>query len=435
MTQDTSRRAALRTIGAAAISTQTHRILGANDRINVAVVGIGGRGTGHVNEYMKLDCHMAAVCDVNQAAQERAAALVERVKGHKPKVYGDMRQLFSDKDIDAVSIATPNHWHALATIWACQAGKDVYVEKPVCHNVWEGKKMIEAARKYQRMVQAGTQSRSTAHKIAAMKMLHEGAIGKIYMAKGLCYKRRDSIGRKPDQATPPPGVDWEKFLGPAPLRPFNELRFRYNWHWFWDTGNGDIGNQGVHEMDIALWGMGIKSFPKAAVSTGGKFVYDDDQETPNTQIATFDFGDRQVMFEVRGIVGPEEGPLKSRGGNVVGNIFYGSDGYLAVDGGGWWLYKGPKRELAAEGKADRGDTSPHMDNFLKAIKSRKVEDLNADVAVNVLASDFCHLANISYRVGRKVTWDPARERFVGDAEADALLTRKYRQPYVVPEKV
>ncbi|HUQ95297.1 MAG TPA: Gfo/Idh/MocA family oxidoreductase [Bryobacteraceae bacterium] len=426
----------LQAVGAAALSTQTSRILGANDRVNIAVIGVGGRGRAHVNEYSKLtDCHIAAVCDVNQAAQERAVAMVEKANGHKPKVYSDMRKLFEDKDVQAVSIATPNHWHALSTIWACQAGKDVYVEKPCSYNVFEGKQMVAAARKYNRMVQAGSQSRSIKHKMEAMKMLQDGVIGKIYMAKGLCYKKRPSIGRKPDQATPPPGVDWNLFLGPAPLRPFNENRFAYNWHWFWDTGNGDIGNQGIHEMDVARWGLGVNTFPRSIVSTGGKFLYDDDQETPNTQIATFDYGDKEIVFEVRGVPGPDEGPLKGRGGNVVGNIFYGSEGYLAVDGSGYWLYKGDLKEPVKEVKAERGDTSPHMDNFLKAVKSRKREDLNAEVAINALSSDLCHLANISYRVKRRLNWDPQKERFTGDTEADALLTRKYRVPYVVPEKI
>jgi predicted dehydrogenase len=425
----------LYTAGAAAIATQARPILGANDRVNVAIVGIGGRGADHVREYSGLDCHLAALCDVNQAAQERAVAMVKKLKGHEPKVYSDMRKLFEDKEVDAVSIATPNHWHALATIWACQAGKDVYVEKPVSHNPFEGRQMLAAARKYNRMVQAGTQSRSVPHIIEATKLLQEGIIGKLYMAKGLCYKRRPSIGRKPDQPTPP-GVDWNLFLGPAPMRPFNELRFRYNWHWFWDTGNGDIGNQGVHEMDIALWGLGINALPKNVTSTGGKLVYDDDQETPNTLLSSFQFANmQQLVFEVRGLVSPEEGPLKPRGANVVGVLFYGSDGYMALDSGGYWVYRGEKREMVKEGKAQRGDTSPHMDNFLKAIRSRKREELNAELAVNVLASNFCHLANISHRVGRSLTWDPQKERFARDAEADALLTRKYRAPYIVPEKV
>jgi len=431
-----TRRDVLHAFGAAAaVATQARPILGANDRVNLAVIGIGGRGTAHVNSYMKLDCHLAALCDVNQAAQERAQALVEKGKGHKAKVYGDMRKVFEDKDVDAVSIATPNHWHALSTIWAVQAGKDVYIEKPVSHNVFESKQMIAAARKYNRIVQAGTQSRSTAHKMKAMELLKDGIIGKVYMAKGICYKRRPSIGHKPDIATPP-GIDWSQFLGPAPLRPFNELRFKYNWHWFWDTGNGDIGNQGVHEMDIALWGLGRTTMPKAAVSMGGKYVYDDDQETPNTQMATFDLGDgRQLLFEVRGMVSPGEADLSTRSVNVVGNVFYGEDGFLSVDGDRFSVHKGDKRELVMEGKAERTNIEPHMENFLNAVRSRKREDLNAEVAVNALASNYVHLANISYRVGRSLKWDAARERFAGDTEADAMLTRKYRAPYIVPEKV
>ena len=203
-----------------------------------------------------------------------------------------MRKLFEDKNVDAVSMPLPNHWHALATIWACQAGKDVYIEKPACHNVHEGRKMIEAARKYKRMVQVGSQSRSTPHKMEAIAKLQDGVIGKLYQSKGICYKRRVSIGHKPDTPTPP-GLNWDLFLGPAPMRPFNELRFKYNWHWFWDTGNGDIGNQGVHEMDMARWALGV-GMPASVVSTGGKYVYDDDQETPNTQLARFDYGNAEI---------------------------------------------------------------------------------------------------------------------------------------------
>ena len=190
--------------------------------------------------------------------RSNAARRGTRNGGEKPKGYADMRKLFDDKNVDAVSMPLPNHWHALATIWACQAGKDVYIEKPACHNVHEGRKMIEAARKYNRMVQVGSQSRSTPHKIEAIAKLHDGVIGKVYQSKGLCFKRRVSIGHKPDSPTPP-GLNWDLFLGPAPMRPFNELRFKYNWHWFWDTGNGDIGNQGVHEMDLGALGAGRRT--------------------------------------------------------------------------------------------------------------------------------------------------------------------------------
>jgi predicted dehydrogenase len=418
------------TIGAAA----SLRAMGANDRVNVAVVGLGGRGRDHMTQYAKQpEARITALCDVDQAALERGIAFVEKATGSKPKGYSDMRQVFEDKSIDAVSMPVPNHWHALATIWACQAGKDVYIEKPACHNIYEGTKMVEAARKYKRMVQIGSQSRTIAHKRKAVELLQQGVIGKVYLAKGLCYKRRVSIGHRED-APIPPGVNWDMFLGPAPMRPFNELRFKYNWHWFWDTGNGDIGNQGVHEMDIARWGLG-KEMPKSVVSTGGKYVYNDDQETPNTQIATFDYGDSEIVFEVRGLITGDESGLRARGNNTIGNLFYGADGYMVVDGSGFQVYKGEKRDLVMDVKKEGEDTGPHMANFLKAVKSRNYQDLNADVQIGVTSADLCHLANISYRLGRKLAFDPAANRFSSDAEANKMLTRDYRAPYVVPEKV
>jgi len=431
------RRAFLQTAAGAIAAESASRIQGALDRINLVVIGVGGRGASHVNNFSKLSaCRVMGVCDVNQAARERASALVVKAGGDKPKEYPDMRRVFDDKDVDAVSMATPNHWHALGALWAMQAGKDVYVEKPASHNIFEGVKLVEAARKYKRMCQVGSQGRTTPHKIKAMKLLDEGVIGKVYLSKGLCFKRRRSIGRKPDGPTPA-GVDWDMFLGPAPLRAFNENRFRYNWHWFWDTGNGDIGNQGVHEMDIALWGLGPgrATLPKSVVSTGGKFAYDDDQETPNTQLAQFDYGDAQLLFEVRGLLTGDEGGLRMRGGNCVGNLFYGSDGWMAVDGAGFWIYKGEKSELAMEEKAQGDGTGLHMQNFLNAVRSRKHEELNAEVAIGAHAAALCHLANLSYRLGRKLNFDPAAGRFTGDQEANRMLTREYRKPYVVPDRV
>ena len=279
----------------------------ANDTVGIGVVGLGGRGRDHLKYYSKLpDARVVAICDVNQAQTERAAQIVEKLQGSQPRVHQDLRKLFEDKEVDAVSIATPNHWHALATIWACQAGKDVYCEKPACYNLFEGRAMEAAARKYTRIVQIGMQGRSLAHKRRAIELLRAGAIGQVYMARGICFKRRPSIGHTPAEP-PPPGLDWDLFLGPAPMREYTKNRYQYNWHWFWDTGNGDIGNQGIHEMDLARWGLG-RGLPKGVVSTGGKYVYEDDQETPNTQIASFDYGDAELVFEVRGLnpgVGPE----------------------------------------------------------------------------------------------------------------------------------
>jgi hypothetical protein len=256
-----------------------------------------------------------------------------------------------------------------------------------------------------------------------MELLHDGVIGDLYLAKGLCFKRRISIGHKPDQADPPPGVNWDLFLGPAPMRPFNELRFKYNWHWFWDTGNGDIGNQGVHEMDIARWGLGDLTWPRSVVSTGGKYGPPDDQETPNTQLASFDYGGRQIMFEVRGLITGTEGGISRTGGNFVGNLFYGTEGWMAVDANGFQIYKGEQSDLILEEeKADGSDVAPHMANFLDACRSRRYQDLSADL---------CHVANASYRVGHSLRVDAGRRRFLDDDEANALLTRDYREPYVV----
>jgi predicted dehydrogenase len=424
----------------------------ASDTVNVAVIGVGGRGGNHISLLgRQANCRVAAICDVNQAAQERAVAQVEKMQGHKPKVYGDMRRLFEDREIDAVSMATPNHWHALGTIWACQAGKDVYVEKPACHNVWEGFRMIEAARKYSRIVQVGSQSRSTAVKMRAIELLKQGIIGDVYMAKGLCYKWRPSIGHTPEEPVPP-GVDWDLFLGPAPKRPFTRNRLRYNWHWFWDTGNGDLGNQGVHEVDICRWGLGEIGLPKSVVSTGGKYVYQDDQETPNVQSAVFDYGARQIVFEVHGLHTGTESDVAYEGGNIVGNVFYGSEGYLAVDPAGFRVFKGRgcaptaaapsagcRREKIMEEKAQGPeggyDGTAHFGTFLKAVRSRNPKDLTAPVDVGVQSAALCHLANISYRLGRRLACDPTQWKFTGDEEANRMLTREYRAPYVVPERV
>jgi predicted dehydrogenase len=434
--ENTTRRSFFQAGAAMAVGAQASRILGANDRVNMAVIGLGGRGGSHMDGYTRVEtARVAALCDINQAAVERGQARVQKITQETPKSYDDMRKVFEDKGIDAVSFATPNHWHALGSIWAMQAGKDVYCEKPACHNLFEGYQMVAAARKYGRMLQIGSQGRTLAHCQQAIKLLREGIIGKVYMAKGLCFKQRLSIGRKPDSPTPP-GVDWSQFLGPAPLRPFNELRFRYNWHWFWDTGNGDLGNQGVHQTDIVMWGLGKTTLPKYTMSMGGKLVYDDDQETPNQQMCCYDWGDGiQAQFEVRGLPTGPEGKLNSRR-DTVGNLFFGSDGYLSLDGSGFQVYKGHQGEKIMDVPAERGDsTANHMRNFLAAVKSRKHEDLNADISVGILAAGLCHVANIAYRLGRRVTWDDAARKFTGDSDANKMISRDYRKPYVVPERV
>ncbi len=464
MSETTSRRFFLGAVTAAAAT----RVWGANDRINVAIVGIGGRGTNHLDIYSRLpDARVAALCDIDQAARERAQARLMKNTGQKAKEYEDMRQAFADSGVDAVSVATPNHWHALATIWACKAGKDVYCEKPACYNIHEGERMIQVQRETGRMIQIGSQHRSMPYKIKAFEALHGGLIGKIYLAKGLCFKRRRSIGHQPDGPVPA-GVNWDLFLGPAPMRPFNPLRFKYNWHWFWDTGDGDIGNQGVHEMGLCRWAMGDPLWPKTAYAQGGKYAYDDDQETPNTLLASYDYGGREIVFEVRGLLTGGEGvPVRrrsrSRGGRgsngqpnpaadaaaaehttpsanplniTIGNLFYGTDGWMAMNDQGVQAFKGESSELFydehPESGIGRDATGLHMENFLAACRSRKLTDLHDPITNAYPSAGLCHLANISYRTGHKLTLTPG-PRFANDPEADKLLTRPngYRKPYVV----
>src|SRR3954467_911453 len=288
------------------------RVWGANDKVNVGIVGLGGRGSSHLGTYIGLsEAQVVGLCDVNQAARETAQATLTRRSQEKAKEFEDMRQMFADPKVEAVSIATPNHWHALSAIWAMKAGKDVYGEKPACYNIYEGMRMIQVQRETKRLMQVGSQHRSWPFKIKAITALQQGLIGKLYMSKALCYKLRPSIGHTPDAPTPP-GLNWDLFLGPAPMRPFNQKRFAYYWHWFWDTGNGDIGNQGVHETGIARWALGDPAWPKTAMTFGGKFGIDDDTETPNTLTAGFSYGTEQLVVEVRGKMTNGEGTRQAR---------------------------------------------------------------------------------------------------------------------------
>ena len=420
-------------------AAQYSRVLGANERLQTAVVGVNGRGKSHMRvAATNPGTQLAAVVDIDQAVAEKAVAYAKQFQPEAPSVYRDLRDMLADDSIDLVTIATTNHWHALSTIWAVQAGKDVYCEKPASHNIWEGRKMVEAARKYKRMVQIGQQSRSMPFKIEAVRLLREGVIGEVYMAKGLCFKRRKSIGTS--QASPvPPGVDYDIWLGPAQPHEFKPNRFHYNWHWHWAFGNGDIGNQGVHEMDVARWGLGVDGLPRHAYSSGGSFVYDDDQETPNTQHATFDYGDRQLQFEVRGLLtGGECRLLEDSGGgaHTIGVLFFGSDGFLTISNRGFQTYLGEKRTPGPSMEPTGEDTTGlHFENFRKAVLSRRVSDLNCDVLEGHISAALCHLANISFRTGDKLLFDPDKERFVGNFGADTLLKRDYRDPWVVPEQV
>ncbi|HFE53113.1 MAG TPA: twin-arginine translocation signal domain-containing protein [Bacteroidetes bacterium] len=432
------------TAGAVALGVNFVRpqALHANDTIRVAVVGIHGRGGSHIRGFARLPrVEVAAICDVDENVIAKRLKDMEEWGLPKPKTYIDIRKLLEDKDIDAISIATPNHWHALATIWACQAGKDVYVEKPGSHNVWEGRKMVEAARKYNRIVQHGTQARSSVAIKAAIEFLQSGGLGEVYMAKGICYKWRPSIGKVTKPQPVPKGVHYDLWLGPAPYKLPMRKRFHYDWHWFWDYGNGDIGNQGVHQMDIARWGLGV-GFPLKVMAMGGHFMFDDNQETPNTMITAFEYpnpeggGDKKkiLQFEVRHWISNHEGGLGEGPSNSVGNLFFGSEGYMVVgneDAPFWKTFMGKKREPGPYAKAG-GD---HFKNFIDAVRARDPKLLNAPIEEGHISSALCHLANISYRLGRSLDFDPQKEQFIGDEEANVMLTRKYREPYVVPENV
>jgi predicted dehydrogenase len=426
-------------------------VMGANERINMAVIGIRGRGTSHIDAWCKLrDSHnvrLTTLCDTDEQFFEPRSKMVVDRGGEKPLTEWDMRKVLDNKEIHAVSFATPNHWHALGTIWACQAGKHVYVEKPAMHNVWEGRKMIEAARKYNKRVQVGFQNRSVTNVMEAIKFLHDGGIGKVYMARGLCIKPRDSFGIAKD-SNPPATLHYDRWLGPATWRPYNEKRSHYNWHWFWDTGNGDTGNQGPHQFDIARWGLYKNEHPISIYSTGGFYGIDPDecaQETPNTQSSVFKYKDGTMLeFETRGRYSNGESSLDTR----IGNIFYGTEGYLEIDGGTWKAFRKREKEPFAGSKTKAesnedvsltgGSDTAHFSNFIDAIRSGNNEDLHCDINEGFFSSVLPLMANISYRLQRELKFmgaDMDIERVVNDPEANAMLTRIYRPPYVVPEQV
>lgn len=448
-------------IGAMGFSAKSYAAArGANERINVAVLGIRNQGTVHLKNLCSLkDSHnvqVKTVCDADERLFDAAVKLVSEQTGVKPGTEWDLRKVFEDKDIDAVTIAMPNHWHALAAIWACQAGKHVYVEKPTSHNIWEGRKIIEAARKYGRIVGAGLQNRSLPNVREAIQFLHDGGIGEVYMARALCFKARDSYGMSKD-SQPPAGLHYDLWLGPAPWRPYNEKRGHYNWHWYWDTGNGDTGNTGPHQLDIARWGLNKYVHPVSVYSTGGMYgLREDDnpnptpgkmvygrvetyghdrtsQETPNTQAALYKYADGTMLeFEERGRYTNHEGSA----GQEVGNLFFGSEGWLEIDGSTWKAFRGRGREPFAGSKEKEGDnTRLHWANYFDALRAGSSAGLNCEINDGHLSSCLPHLANISYRTGRALKFLSEQEKFADDPEANALLTRKYRIPYVVPENV
>lgn len=410
---------------------------GSMDAIRLACIGLRGRGRDHIDGFSKLPgVEIAAVCDVDERVLDAGARRVAHRGGRSPHKYQDVRKLLEDQSIDAVTIATPNHWHTLIAIWACQAGKDVFVEKPCSHNAFEGRQIVEAARRYNRIVQHGTQCRSSKALRKAVEQLRDGSlIGDVYLARGLCFKHRAGIGHRPEEPVPA-GVDYDLWLGPAPQRPFTRNRFHYNWHWHWDYGNGDIGNQGIHQLDVARWGLGV-GYPVKVSSMGGHFMFDDDQETPNTQAVAFEFDDngrkKVLEFEVRHWYTHNEAGIKelfSR--NTIGNLFYGTKGYTVVSGyHKYSTFLGREQDPGPSG--DEGGN--HWRNFLDAVRSRRREDQHSEIAEGAISSVLMHLANISYRLGRSVSFDAAALSCPGDAEATAMLSRHYRPPFIVPDRV
>ena len=419
---------------------------GANDRVRVAVVGVRGQGGSHLQAYGRMPgVEVAAICDIDERILDNRIAQVEKSSGKKPERYTDIRKLLENKDIDAISIATPNHSHTLQTIWSLQAGKHVYCEKPCSHNIFESKQIVAATRKYGKLVQHGVNARSHGGPMEAVSKMREGLIGDVYMARGLCFKRRDTIGRAVVEPVPP-GVHYDLWLGPAPKREFTKNRFHYTWHWFWDYGNGDFGNQGIHELDIARWGLGVK-YPTKVMAMGSKFMFDDDQETPNTMNVAYEFNEggkkKMMTFEVR------HWDSNTEGQSGVSNSFYGSEGYLQIDGYNKyqsWIGKfvgetmpgqgaGLRRNRQIEPGPQKTEGGSNWANFIAAVRANDKKVQNNEIEEGAISSTLMHLGNISYRLGRAINFDPVKLEITGDKEAAAMMTRNYRAPFVVPSKV
>jgi predicted dehydrogenase len=446
------------------------RVIGANERVRVAVAGLGTRGKTHLETYIAMpDVEIAYLVDPDTNSFESRSEIVTSAGGAKPRCEQDIRKVLDDANLDVVSIATPNHWHSLMTIWACQAGKDVYVEKPLSHNVAEGRKVVEAARKYNRIVQHGTQRRSEPRSINVIAALQSGKYGKLLISAGRCYKPRKSIGVKPPKQ-PPENLDFNLWLGPVREQPYHENLVHYNWHWFWDTGNGDLGNQGVHEVDVARWAIKDATFPKRVWSFGGRFVFNDQGQTPNVQLNVYEYDDVLLVFEVRNT------------GNKYdcSNQFITDEGRITDDG-----FFHPKKGGMPEPIGAVTDQPPpkdarHFENFIAAVRESRPDNLNCPAIEGHHSAGICHLANISYRLGsefrfdqrahalgdnkfvletfenlqahlqgdlklpadgtpyrlgRVLEFDATRERFTKDDEANELLAESCRAPFLFPNEV
>jgi len=466
--------------GTLLLSTSTHRVLGANERINVGCAGIRGRGGSHIGAFLGMsDCDVTWLIDVDKKVLDSVAGSVEKKRGKKCNLTQDIRKALEDKDLDAISIATPNHWHALMTIWAVQAGKDVYVEKPCTHTVVEGRIGSEIIRKSKQIVQTGTQRRSEGGWAKMVEVTKSGQLGKLLISHGYASKTRGSIGFK-EPKDPPPELAWDIWLGPAPAQPYHENIVHYNWHWFWDFGNGEIGNQGVHQTDVARWAIPGATHPTTVFSIGSRCGYKDQGQTPNTQLTVYQYGETLLVFEVCGLVG---GKGKAGEGGVpdigrVSNDFVYEAGTV-VDTNKFTPKDSSKKAEMPKIAVKLGPGNGPFGNFIAACRSRRKEDLNAPFEEGHYSAALCHLGNISYRLGKDVKWtkgaklfeqdyaneawarveehlvknrglnleewplrvglalkfDPKTEKFIGaPPEADAMLTRPPRKPFDVPEK-
>jgi predicted dehydrogenase len=456
------------------------KVLGSNDVIRVAVAGVNGRGKAHVTGYAGIkEAEVTYLVDPDQSTYRMSEAILQLAGRTQPTKAQDIRKVLDDPNVDAVSIATPNHWHSLMTIWACQAGKDVYVEKPCSHNLHEGRIAVETARKHKRIVQHGTQGRSISSRAGVVEFIRSGQAGTLLVSRGLCYKPRKSIGVKQPE-TPPSQLDFNLWLGPAPEQPFHRNLVHYNWHWFWDTGNGDIGNQGLHQMDVARWFLGEEAVAPSVLAVGGRLGYVDDGQTPNTVAVVHNYEAAPLIFEVRGLpakAGAKEMDTFGSTGQGVGTIVHCEGGTVVVPALNYTWAQAFDRQGKLV-KEFRGGAS-HQANFIQAVRSRRTSDLNIPAISSHVSSCLSHFSNISYRLGQAAAPERIREQVganpalaeaagrmlehlrvngvdlartpatlgcplqvdaatqtcVGNPAANALLTRAYRPPYVVPDEV
>jgi predicted dehydrogenase len=435
--QTSQRRTFLKQAGIGAVALGAgHAVAHAQDdqRIVVGVIGVGGMGGSHLaNLAARKDVEIAYVCDPDEQRLAAAAQRAQSTSGRTAKAVKDMREILDDKRVDAVFIATPDHWHAPASILALDAGKHVYVEKPCCHNIREGRLMADAVKRSGKLLQVGTQSRSTEFVREAIQRIHEREIGEILVAKAWNSQRRGSIGKSQPE-DPPANLNYDLWVGPAPMVPYRRNMLPGIWRWWYDFGCGDIGNDGVHDIDVALWGLGVTTHPTLAACFGGKYFFDDDQQFPDTQYAMFEYPadgapagrKKQLIFEQR-----DWSPYTQEG-YENGAAFYGKEGVLILGHAAGWRLYGPRNKLIAE-KSGGADLAAHHNNFLDCIRGKE-KQLNADIMAGRRAATIVHLANIAARVGRVLHFDPQTEQITGDDEAAALTRRKYREHWAAPKE-